>query len=94
MKSPKTVSASIARGPCLFWVHVLTRLHGSLIVEGAHSSAGSKALSMATTECSPERAAYDLHDKKRAYRRNAVPEYLVWQIEDERVDWFVLEEGA
>jgi Uma2 family endonuclease len=38
-------------------------------------------------------AAYDLHDKKRAYRRNAVPEYLVWQIEDERVDWFVLEEG-
>ena len=38
-------------------------------------------------------AAYDLHDKKRAYRRNAVREYLVWQIEDERVDWFVLEEG-
>ncbi len=39
-------------------------------------------------------AAYDLHDKKRAYRRNGVQEYLVWQIEDERVDWFVLEEGA
>jgi len=39
-------------------------------------------------------AAYDLHDKKRAYRRNGVPEYLVWQIEDERVDWFVLEDGA
>ena len=48
---------------------------------------------MATTECSPERAASDLHDKKQAYRRNAVSEYLVWQIEDERVDWFVLEEG-
>jgi Uma2 family endonuclease len=39
-------------------------------------------------------AAYDLHDKKRAYRRNGVQEYLVWQIEDERVDWFVLEDGA
>jgi len=38
-------------------------------------------------------AAYDLHDKKQAYRRNGVPEYLVWQIEDDRVDWFVLEEG-
>ena len=38
-------------------------------------------------------AAYDLHDKKRAYRRNGVQEYLVWQIEDERVDWFVLEGG-
>ena len=39
-------------------------------------------------------AAYDLHDKKQAYRRNEVQEYVVWQIEDEKVDWFVLEEGA
>jgi Uma2 family endonuclease len=39
-------------------------------------------------------AAYDLHDKKRVYRRSGVQEYVVWQIEDERVDWFVLEEGA
>jgi Uma2 family endonuclease len=38
-------------------------------------------------------AAYDLHDKKQVYRRSGVQEYLVWQIEDERVDWFVLEEG-
>ena len=28
-------------------------------------------------------AAYDLHDKKQAYRRNGVREYLVWQIEDD-----------
>ena len=59
-----------------------------LIVEIAHSSAGSGA-----TECSTERAAYDLHDKKQVYRRSGVQEYLVWQIEEERVDWFVLEEG-
>jgi Uma2 family endonuclease len=38
-------------------------------------------------------AAYDLHDKKQAYRRNGVQEYLVWQIEDERIDWFVLEDS-
>ena len=38
-------------------------------------------------------AAYDLHDKKQAYRRNGVKEQVVWQIEDERVDWFVLEGG-
>lgn len=38
-------------------------------------------------------AAYDLHDKKRVYRRSGVQEYVVWQVEDERVDWFVLEEG-
>ena len=39
-------------------------------------------------------AAYDLHDKKQAYRRNGVQEYVVWQIEDDRVDWFVLEDGS
>ena len=39
-------------------------------------------------------AAYDLHDKKQAYRRNQIQEYVVWQIEDDRVDWFVLEDGT
>jgi Uma2 family endonuclease len=39
-------------------------------------------------------AAYDLHDKKQAYRRNGVREYVVWQIEEARVDGFVLEGGA
>jgi len=39
-------------------------------------------------------AAYDLHDKKQVYRRNGVQEYVVWQIEDEQVDWFVLGDGA
>jgi Uma2 family endonuclease len=38
-------------------------------------------------------AAYDLHDKLRAYRRNGVQEYLVWQVYDRRVDWFRLQEG-
>lgn len=38
-------------------------------------------------------AAYDLHDKLRAYRRNGVQEYLVWQIYDRRVDWFQLQDG-
>jgi Uma2 family endonuclease len=38
-------------------------------------------------------AAYDLHDKLRAYRRNGVREYIVWQTYDERLDWFRLHEG-
>lgn len=34
--------------------------------------------------------SYDLHDKKSAYRRNGVKEYLVWRIDDKAFDWFVL----
>ncbi|KAM3090922.1 Uma2 family endonuclease [Phormidesmis sp. 146-35] len=33
----------------------------------------------------------DLHDKKRAYRRSGVQEYIVWRTLDEAIDWFVLE---
>jgi Uma2 family endonuclease len=33
----------------------------------------------------------DLHDKKKAYRRNRVQEYIVWQIYEEKIVWFRLE---
>jgi Uma2 family endonuclease len=35
-------------------------------------------------------AGIDLYAKKNIYRRNGVQEYLVWQIRDERMDWFEL----
>lgn len=35
-------------------------------------------------------AAIDLHAKLNVYRRNGVPEYLVWQVYEGRVDWFEL----
>jgi Uma2 family endonuclease len=44
-------------------------------------------------EIASSSAAYDLYDKKRVYRRNGVQEYVVWQIYDERLDWFQLQEG-
>lgn len=37
--------------------------------------------------------SYDLHDKLRVYRRNGVKEYIVWQIYDNRLDWFRLHDG-
>jgi Uma2 family endonuclease len=38
-------------------------------------------------------AAYDLHDKLNAYRRNGVREYVVWRTQDEDIDWFILRGG-
>ena len=35
----------------------------------------------------------DLHDKKQAYQRNGVLEYVVWRVNDEAIDWFVLKDG-
>ncbi|NJR57820.1 MAG: Uma2 family endonuclease [Cyanobacteria bacterium CRU_2_1] len=44
-------------------------------------------------EIAASSAAIDLGDKKRAYRRNRVREYLVWQVFDQRIDWFSLDDG-
>src|SRR5438046_266786 len=37
--------------------------------------------------------AYDLHQKKGAYRRNGVREYLAWITDENRVAWWELREG-
>lgn len=35
-------------------------------------------------------ASIDLHAKFNVYRRNSVREYVVWRVEDQAVDWFIL----
>jgi Uma2 family endonuclease len=44
-------------------------------------------------EIAASSAAIDLGDKKRAYRRNGIQEYIVWQVFDQKLDWFSLQEG-
>lgn len=44
-------------------------------------------------EVASSSASYDLHAKKRVYRRHGVREYLVWRVLDREVDWFVLRGG-
>jgi Uma2 family endonuclease len=42
-------------------------------------------------EVAASSAAQDLYDKKKSYRRNGVQEYVIWQIFENKLDWFVLE---
>ena len=44
-------------------------------------------------EISSSTVSYDLHDKMDAYRRAGVQEYLVWRVEDQEFDWFLLRDG-
>jgi Uma2 family endonuclease len=44
-------------------------------------------------EVAASSAAYDLHQKLNAYRRNQVQEYLVWRVCDRQFDWFKLDRG-
>src|SRR4051794_35849948 len=45
-------------------------------------------------EVSASSASYDLHEKKEAYRRNGVREYVVWRVLDNAIDWFELRDGT
>jgi Uma2 family endonuclease len=44
-------------------------------------------------EIAASTASYDLHDKRKVYRRNGVQEYLVWRVVDRAFDWFSLQSG-
>jgi Uma2 family endonuclease len=44
-------------------------------------------------EIAASSAAIDLTDKKRAYRRNGIQEYIVWQVFEQKIDWFSLQDG-
>ncbi|MGF1492995.1 MAG: Uma2 family endonuclease [Microcoleaceae cyanobacterium] len=44
-------------------------------------------------EIAASSASIDLGDKKRAYRRNGVQEYWVWQVFDQKINWYRLVEG-
>ncbi len=44
-------------------------------------------------EIAASSASYDLNDKLNAYRRNGVQEYIVWQMYENRLDWYSLQEG-
>jgi Uma2 family endonuclease len=44
-------------------------------------------------EIAASSAAIDLGNKLQAYRRNGVGEYLVWQVFENRLDWFELVQG-
>ncbi len=44
-------------------------------------------------EIAASTANIDFRDKKEVYRRNAVPEYIVWRVLDGELDWFVFSRG-
>ncbi|NES19395.1 MAG: Uma2 family endonuclease [Symploca sp. SIO3E6] len=44
-------------------------------------------------EIAASTVSIDLRDKKRAYQRNQVQEYLVWRVYDQELDWFRLTQG-
>jgi Uma2 family endonuclease len=44
-------------------------------------------------EVAASSVSYDLHQKREAYRRNGVVEYVVWRVVDQAIDWFRLQGG-
>jgi hypothetical protein len=45
-------------------------------------------------EVAASSVSFDLHAKLNVYRRNEVREYVVWRVEEQVIDWFILREGC
>ena len=44
-------------------------------------------------EVAASSVSIDLHKKLHVYRRSGVREYVVWRVEDRRIDWYALRDG-
>lgn len=62
--------------------------HGgrSLVTEDDYYAGAPELIAEVATSS----AAYDLFEKREVYRRHGVQEYLVWQLLDDRLDWWQL----
>ncbi len=66
---------------------------GLLCIEtGGNSTISANSYVEGAAECiakvTSSSVSYDLGDKLRADRRNQVQEYLVWQVYEQKIDWF------
>ena len=63
---------------------------------GAHLNADGYIVGapQLVVEVAASSVSYDLHEKKEAYRRNGVGEYIVWRVLDRAIDWFRLVDGT
>jgi Uma2 family endonuclease len=68
---------------------MLYRLDPEPFIDGYLAKAPELAFEVAASTKSR-----DLHQKKRAYERNRVLEYIVWRVLDGAIDWFQLRDGA
>jgi Uma2 family endonuclease len=65
-------------------------LGGQTIINADDYLEGAPELAI---EVAASSATYDLREKKEAYRRNGVQEYIVWAVYDRQLRWFILETG-
>ena len=63
---------------------------GKALVDDEHYLQGLPELA---AEVSASSKSLDLHGKMALYREMGVQEYICWQTEDERIDWWRLAEG-
>jgi len=46
-----------------------------------------------TGEVAASSISFDLNEKHAAYEQNGILEYIVWRVEDQAIDWFILKRG-
>ncbi|MCG5060547.1 MAG: Uma2 family endonuclease [Limnoraphis sp. WC205] len=64
-----------------------------LVIEIAVRPCGFVSRQGTRTKRAASSAAIDLGDKKRAYRRSGIQEYIIWQVFEQKIDWLSLQNG-
>jgi Putative restriction endonuclease len=72
------------------YLRILATHGGQCRIDADGYVAGAPEL---VAEVSVSRVSIDMHQKLHVYRRNGVKEYVVWRVEDQAIDWFILRGG-
>jgi Uma2 family endonuclease len=85
-------------GPSTIWMDeknapepdaMMVRLRGEVYTEDGYL----RRVPELVLEIANSSRSRDLHQKKAAYERNGVLEYIVWRVADRAIDWFTLRNG-
>jgi Uma2 family endonuclease len=69
---------------------ILPEASGQARIDDDDYVAGTPEL---VVEVAASSVSFDLHRKLRMYQRGGAREYIVWRVEDQAIDWFVLRAG-
>jgi Uma2 family endonuclease len=71
--------------------YILSECGGQATIDRDGFIAGAPELVL---EVAASSVSIDLGDKKTAYHRNGVKEYIVWRVLDGEIDWFILRDSG
>jgi len=73
-----------------FSLRIESPVHGRTQIANDRTVGGPELVA----EIAVTTVATDMNDKRDIYQQHGIPEYIIWRVEDQEIDWFVLRDNG